>query len=86
MAWKAKFSKGAERDLARLDKAVRRRVIEKVEWLSRNFESITPLPLTGEYKEFYKLRAGDWRIFYKVNWSVEIITIEYIDHRSKAYK
>ena len=54
----------AERDLVRLDLLVRERVIGKLDWFLDNFDSIFPIPLTGEYREFYKLRAGDWRIFY----------------------
>jgi len=86
MAWEATFSISAERDIARLDKPTRKRVLERIEWLTHNFDSVTPLPLGGKYKGFYKLRAGDWRIFYVIHWDSETLTIEYIDHRSRAYK
>ena len=84
--WAIEFSKDAEKDLARLDKEVRRRIIDKLEWLSANFDSLLPFPLTGEFREFYKFRVGDWRIFYSINWTNHIINIEYIGHRNKSYK
>jgi len=45
-----------------------------------------PTVLTADFRDYFKLRVGDWRIFYQVDWYRNIITIQYIDHRSKAYK
>lgn len=84
--WASEFSKDAKEDLVRLDQEVRRRIIEKLDWFTANFESLFPVPLTGEFREFYKLRVGDWRIFYSINWVEHIIKVEYIDNRDKAYK
>ena len=52
--WSLEFSLDAERDLSRLDKSVREKVISKLEWFLENFDSLFPTPLTGEYREFYK--------------------------------
>lgn len=60
--------------------------MEKLDWFVANFESLFPIPLTGELREFYKLRVGDWRIFYSINWQKYVIRAEYIDNRDKAYK
>ena len=84
--WSLEFSTEAERDLVRLDQPVRKRVIEKSDWFLDNFASVFPIPLTGEYREFYKLRVGDWRIFYSIKWTTRIIRVEYIEHRNKAYR
>ncbi|KKS44606.1 hypothetical protein A3I25_02850 [Candidatus Nomurabacteria bacterium RIFCSPLOWO2_02_FULL_42_17] len=86
MAWLIEFQKAAEVDLAKLDKEVRRQVVCKLEWLVENFENVVPQNLGGEFKDFYKLRAGDWRIKYKVNWNGKKIIVCYIDHRSRAYQ
>lgn len=85
-SWLLKFSEDAEGDLARLDRTVRKSVIEKLDWFVKNFDSIFPIPLTGEYREFYKLRVGDWRIFYSVHWTEQFLRVEYIEHRSRAYR
>ena len=84
--WNIYFTEQAEKDIAGLDKSVRKRILEKLEWFSWNFSGIFPTVLTADFRDYFKLRVGDWRIFYKVNWSKNIITIYYIDHRSKAYK
>ncbi|MDP3012862.1 MAG: type II toxin-antitoxin system RelE/ParE family toxin [Candidatus Subteraquimicrobiales bacterium] len=76
----------AEKDLVKFDREIRRRVIDKLDWLLENFESIFPEILTGEFKEFYKLRVGDWRVMYKVNWSNKTIIVCYVDRRDKVYK
>lgn len=80
------FSKDAMKDFAGLDHTVRRQINEKLDWFLENFDSLFPIPLTGEFREFFKLRAGGWRIFYKVDWKDQKVIIEYVRHRSKAYK
>ncbi len=85
-SWTVDFLPEAENDLAKLDRPIRRRIIDKIDWLRENFDLITPLPLSGEFKEFYKLRVGNWRVIYKINWRKRIITICYIDRRDKIYK
>ncbi|MEK6809510.1 MAG: type II toxin-antitoxin system RelE/ParE family toxin [Nanoarchaeota archaeon] len=39
-----------------------------------------------DYREFYKLRVGDWRVVYKIDWKEQTIIASYIDHRSKVYR
>jgi mRNA interferase RelE/StbE len=80
------FSQSAERDLGRLTKSVAMRVFDKIKWLVENFESADLLSLGGQLSGFYKLRVGDWRVIYKVDWMKDVITIVAIDHRSKVYK
>lgn len=58
--WSLEFQQEAEKDLAKLDRDLRRRIIDKLTWLLENFENILPEVLTGEFSEFYKLRVGDW--------------------------
>lgn len=84
--WSVEFTKEAEKDISFLDKSVRHRVLEKLDWLEGNFGGIFPTVLTANLRDYFKLRVGDWRIFYQVDWQDYIITICYIDHRNKAYK
>ena len=85
-AWRFEFSQGAEKDLAVLDRALRRRTIDRLDWLATNFNRIIPLPVGGEFHGCYKLRVGDWRVVYEVDWSEHLISIYYIDRRDKVYK
>lgn len=84
--WQLEFSGNAERDLAVLDHSLRRKIIDKLEWLTINFDNITPLPLSESWRGFFKLRVGDWRVVYKVRHSKYLILVCYIDRRDKIYK
>ena len=86
MNWSVEFTKEAEKDVSILDKFIRKRILEKIEWLSKNFDFVFPSVLTADFRDYFKLRIGDWRVFYQVDWQRNIITIRYIDHRSRAYK
>lgn len=85
-AWRVEFSASAKEDIAVLDKMVRRRIIDALEWLSDNFDSITPIPLVGRWRGFFKFRVGDWRVIYEIESVKRLLIIRYIDHRGKIYK
>lgn len=66
--WSLDFDPDADRDLGKLDKQDRRRIIDKLDWLLENFDQLLPQPLSAELRDFYKLRVGDWRVVYKIDW------------------
>jgi mRNA interferase RelE/StbE len=84
--WAIDFTPRAQEGLVNLGTAEQKRVIKKLEWLLLAFDKITPLPLTGEWQGFFKLRVGDIRIIYKAEYSKSILRIYVIDWRDKVYK
>ena len=84
--WPLEFLADAEKDLAKLDRPVRKRIIEKFVWLLQNSDVMVHLPLSGEFKNFYKLRLGDWRVIYTIDWKKLEVVVSYIDRRDKVYK
>jgi mRNA interferase RelE/StbE len=82
--YRVEFTSEAEDDLSRLNKPVAQRVLKKIRWLAENFEAITPEPLTGDLKGFYKLRVGDYRAFY--TFGPDEIVIHLVQHRREVYK
>jgi mRNA interferase RelE/StbE len=42
--------------------------------------------LKGEYKEIYRFRIGDYRIFYKIDEQKALIYVINIENRQDAYK
>jgi len=78
------WTEGALKDLEKLDKPIRRRILRRITWLSKNFQSIVPEPLAGELKGTFKLRIGDWRAVYTAEGNT--IVIQFIGHRSEIYK
>jgi len=85
-AWRLEFTTVAESDLAKLDRSLRRQVIDRLDWLTENFENIMPIPLHAAWKGYYKLRVGDWRVAYSFSLPRETIRVGMIDHRTKIYK
>ena len=81
---KIEWTEGAAKDLESLDKPIARRVLRRLTWLSKNFQSVVPESLTRELKGTFKLRIGDWRAVYTVEGNV--IVIQFIGHRSEIYK
>jgi len=78
------WTEGAIKDLERLDKPVARRILRRLAWFCKNFQSVVPEPLAGELKGIFKFRIGDWRAIYTMQHN--IIIIQFVGHRSKLYK
>ena len=59
--------------------------------LSRLYKAVYKLPDGTDIKklkgvELYRLRVGDYRIIYRIEEEIKIITIENIDNRGDVYK
>ena len=80
---KVEWTEKAIADLGKLDRLITRRIIKKVTWFAKNFEKITPEPLSGGLKGMFKLRVGDWRVVYKVEG--EKAQICFVGHRRDVY-
>jgi mRNA interferase RelE/StbE len=79
-----KWTEGATKDLERLDRPVARRILRKLSWFSKNFQSIVPEPLSGQLRGTFKFRIGDWRAVYTLEGKT--IVIQFIGHRSYIYQ
>jgi mRNA interferase RelE/StbE len=79
------FIPHVEHDLKRLDRAVRLRILRKIEWLAENLESLSPHVLTGQWQGMYKLRVGDYRVIYTLDPDREPLIVHAIGHRSDVY-
>ena len=84
--WSIDFTADAENDLKKLDRQNTKRIITKLEWLTENFDSISPLPLTGQWQGFFKFRVGDLRVIYKIEYDKLQLIVYVIDRRDKIYK
>ena len=77
----------AARDLARLDKSIGRRIVDRTRWLGAHLDEIKREPLAGDFSGLYKLRVGDYRVLYEVVWHQEaIIIVHAIGHRREIYR
>jgi mRNA interferase RelE/StbE len=80
---KVEWTKDAIEDLQNLDKPIAKRILNKISWLSRHFDNITPETLAGELVGTYKLRVGDWRVVYTME--SDVIVIQVVGHRKEIY-
>ncbi len=84
--YKLDFSAEGRSALASLDKEIGQRVLDKLKWLIQNIEVIPLLPLHGKYPGLFKLKVGDWRVIYEINYDEKIITVHKAGHRREIYK
>ena len=72
--------------LQSLDVPATKRILDRLSWLSENFDNIIPLPLKGAFSGTYKLRVGDWRVIYGSDVDKHVITVHLIGNRRDIYK
>jgi len=84
--WRIKFTPEGEKDLLSLDKTIQKRVIRKIYWFMENFTEIVPEPLSNVWKDYFKLRIGDWRVVYQIEHKTSLLVIHNIELRDKIYK
>ena len=82
------FVKSAFKELSRLERGVQRKILERIELLRENpFEprpKVDIAPVKGEKMRLYRLRVGEYRVFYAVEG--EKVIILRVEHRGRAYK
>lgn len=84
--YKINFTPTGESSIAKLDRVIGQRILDKVKWLSQNLDDLTPQPLKGRFSGLYKLKVGDWRVIYEIVSNEKIITIHVVGHRKEIYK
>jgi mRNA interferase RelE/StbE len=77
------FTKRAMRDIRKLPKEIRQRIEFAMGELFHDAKAGDMLH--GDWKGYRKLRAGDYRIIYKIK-DRSTVEIQYIRHRRHAYQ
>lgn len=80
------FTPDAENDFRKLNLVVRKRIYKKLKWLLEHLDPLRALPLTGPWRGFFKLRIGEWRIIYNMDYRNSLIVVYVIGKRDKIYK
>ena len=84
--YKLDFSDEGKISFSSLDKAVSQRILNKLKWLTKNIETISPLSLKWNCEGLFKLRIGDWRFIYDIDHDQKMITVHKAGHRREIYK
>jgi mRNA interferase RelE/StbE len=86
MTFQIELTNSALKELSRLDKIIAQQIITKTRWLSENIDMTSLSALTADFNGLFKLRVGNYRIIYSINYQDKIITIHSIGHRRDIYK
>ncbi len=85
MAYTVEFRPTARKAIDRLDKAVFRRIMLRIDALAASPRPSRCVKLAG-HDSLYRIRVGDWRIVYEVDDSRSILTVTIVAHRRESYR
>ena len=80
------FHPDVVKDLKGLDRSIRQRILNKIQWLLEHVEEIRHEPLTAQWEGMYRLRVGDYRVVYGIDRMQKRIIIYIVGHRREVYK
>ena len=81
------FIKEAVEELSRIDPIWQKRILNKIKILSADPKNLANniKKLKGKYRDYYRLRVGDYRVIYSQENDRLIIIIIRIGHRKEIY-
>ena len=88
MIWKIEIDKKALKELAALDKPVRKRIASFLKDRLAKLENPRSIgeALQGQLKSFWKYRVGDYRLICSIEDKTVTVLVLRIDHRREVYK
>jgi len=72
----------AAKEIQKIEKQIRKRIIESVKQLHENPDKLGK-PL--KQSDYWSLRVGDYRVIYEINQNEKQVIILFVGHRSKVY-
>lgn len=78
------ISSRAERELKRLDRPIKNRIVTTILALGNDPRPPGCLKVKSEHS-LWRIRMGDWRIGYEIDDSAQEVTVIRIAHRSEFY-
>ena len=85
MSYSITYGSGVERDIAKLPKALLRRVDRAIMGLSENPRPPGCKKLAGQGK-LCRIRVGDWRIVYEVDDARRAVDVQIVADRKDVYR
>jgi mRNA interferase RelE/StbE len=86
LAWKIELTASAEKELAKLDKTVARRIIKYL----RDRVAIEPRAsgkaLRGDHSGLWRYRVGDYRVICEIYDDKISVLVVRVGHRKEAYR
>jgi mRNA interferase RelE/StbE len=85
MSYTVAFTTSALREFKALERAVQRRLAARIDELAKNPFPPGAKKLLGE-SDHYRIRAGDYRVIYRVERKRVTIVVVKIGHRREVYR
>jgi mRNA interferase RelE/StbE len=83
MPWyRLAFQPGIVQDLAVIDLPMAQRLLDKAKWLASNIDNLRHEPIAGDLPGLCKYAVGDWRIFYAIDRTEQLVDIHAIVQQS----
>ena len=82
MTFKVLLHPKAAKEIQKIEKQIRTRIIECAKQLCENPDKLGK-PL--KQSDYWSLRVGDYRVIYEINQNKKQVIILFIGHRSKVY-
>ena len=79
MAWyRIAYRPAVMDDLAKIEKAMAQRLLEKTKWLASNVENLRHEPISPDLPGLSKYAVGEWRIFYSIDHEEHLLDVHLI--------
>ena len=85
MVYKVAYLDSVEEDLKKLDKAIVRKILARIETYLACDPKELGKPLKGEFQGYWRYRWGDYRVIYKISEREILITVLRISNRKDVY-
>ena len=85
MVYKVAYLDSVEEDLKKLDKAIARKILNRIEtYLARDPKELGK-SLKGDFQGYWRYRWGDYRVIYKISAREILVTVLRISNRKDVY-
>lgn len=85
MSYRLIVKPSAERDVERLPRPIRRRVLDRLARIEADARAPGSVKLAGA-KATYRVRVGDWRIVYEIDDAQGTVFVTIVAHRREVYR
>lgn len=86
MNWSLNYTDEAFKNLEKLDKKIKKRILEFLQKRLNGNPRLLGEPLTGNFKGLWRYRVGDYRLICEIKDNQLIIVLIRIGHRKEIYK
>ena len=85
-AYRIEFTEAARRDLVALPRTAQRRIDAAIRMLSTNPRPPKAKKLKGQWRDYWRIRTGDYRILYQIEDDRLVICVIRIRDRKDVYR